>query len=106
MTKWGCADPRLRRLFLVLLVLAVLLAALFLYVVGLKAQAGLLYALAVLLLLGFALAGAIALAFLALRCSGAGAPCAVSHRRVRARGRTPARLRSTCRRRSTSVPTR
>jgi threonine/homoserine/homoserine lactone efflux protein len=65
MSKWRCDDPRLWRLFLLLLTIAALLAALFLYLVGLTRHAGFLYSIAVLLLLVFALAGAVALAFLA-----------------------------------------
>src|SRR5690349_5848257 len=64
MKKWRCGDLRIRALFLLLLVLAVFSAALFLYIVGLLTGAGFVYSLAVLLLLFFAIAGAIALAFL------------------------------------------
>ncbi len=64
MKKWRCGDPRMRALFLLLLVLAVFVAALFLYIVGLMTGAGFVYSIAVLLLLLFAVAGAIALAFL------------------------------------------
>jgi|GEM_PF-761390 len=65
MKKWRCADPRIRALFVLLLVLAVFLAVLFLYVVGLATHSGFIYSLAVLLLFCFALAGAVAIAFLA-----------------------------------------
>ncbi len=65
MNKWRCADPRLRALLLLLFVLAVFLAGLFLYAVGRQTQRGFLYSVAVLLLLAFALVGAIAVALLA-----------------------------------------
>lgn len=65
MTPWRCADPRWRALFLLLFVLAAFLAALFLYAYGLTHGTGFVYALAVLLLLFFAFAGAIAFALLA-----------------------------------------
>src|SRR5437764_8338202 len=59
-----CKDPRWRRLIFVLAVLLVLAAALFLYLFGLNIHAGWLYSLTVLVLVLFALAGAVALAFL------------------------------------------
>lgn len=65
MNKWRCADPRLRAVMVLLFVFAVLIAALFLYVVGLVTGSGFVYSLAVLLLLLFAIAGAIAFALLA-----------------------------------------
>ena len=65
MNKWRCADPRVRALLLLLFVLAVFGAALFLYAVGLLSHRGFLYSLAVLLLLAFAIVGAIAVALLA-----------------------------------------
>lgn len=64
MTMLQCKDPKWRRLIFVLAVLLVLVAALFLYLFGLNIHAGWLYSLAVLLLVLFALAGAVALAFL------------------------------------------
>lgn len=65
MSKWRCADPRLRMLFLLLAVLAVCLAALLVYVFGLAHRAGFAYSLATLLLWCFAIAGAVATALLA-----------------------------------------
>lgn len=59
-----CKDPKWRRLIFALAVLLVLAVALFLYVFGLAIHAGWLYSLAVLVLVLFAVAGAIALAFL------------------------------------------
>ena len=59
-----CKDPRWRCLFVVLAALAVIVAALFLYVIGLLAGAGIFYLLAVILLFVFALAGAIAVGLL------------------------------------------
>lgn len=64
LTGLKCKDPRWRCLFVVLTALAVIVAALFLYVIGLLADAGIVYSLAVILLFGFALAGAIAVALL------------------------------------------
>jgi hypothetical protein len=59
-----CKDPRWRRLFLVLAALLVFIAALFLYVLGWLSGAGILYSLAISLLLCFALTGAIAVGLL------------------------------------------
>ena len=64
MALWTCKNPRWRRLFVVAAVLAVFVAALFLYFLGWWFRAGFLYSLAVLLLFCFALAGAIAFALL------------------------------------------
>lgn len=65
MSKWRCADPRLRMLFLILFVLAVFVAALALYAFGLANRAGFLYSIATVLLLCFAIAGAVAMSMLA-----------------------------------------
>jgi len=59
-----CRDPRWRRLFLVLAVILVLLAALFLYVTGVLRGEGLLYEFAVIFLFLLGLLGAIAVALL------------------------------------------
>jgi len=59
-----CDDPWWRHLILILATIAVIALALFLYLDGLGLGAGLLYSLAVSLLFGFALAGAVALALL------------------------------------------
>jgi hypothetical protein len=59
-----CDTPGKRRLFVILAVLFVALAALFLYIVGRRLGAGLLYEFAVLFLFCLALAGAIAFALL------------------------------------------
>ena len=59
-----CNDPRWRWFFLVLAVAVVFAAALFLYVFGWLASAGIFYLLAVIILFCSALAGAIAVALL------------------------------------------
>ena len=62
---WACSNPRWRMVLLVLFSVLVLLAALVLLVIGTRTHAGLLHELAVLLLLAFALLGALIAALLA-----------------------------------------
>ena len=62
---WACNNPRWRLALLVLFTAVVLLAALVLLVIGTTAHAGMLHEVAVLLLLGFALLGALVAALLA-----------------------------------------
>jgi hypothetical protein len=64
MPNFKCNDPKWRRLIFALAVILVLAVALLLYLFGLNIHAGWLYSLAVLVLVVFALAGAVALSFL------------------------------------------